>query len=85
MYDIDQIEVGNIVSEVNYIAYFNSPMMPRIGIVLKVYEAKNNPYLKYTHRLAKIYWFKSEKYEVVPIYLLKHYDYDYSQYECEKI
>ena len=51
MYDIDQIEVGNIVSEVNYVAYFNSPMTARIGIVIKVYEAKSNPYLKYTHRL----------------------------------
>ena len=82
---INVINVGDIVKEVNYIAYFNTPMKPRIGIVLKVYQHKTKPSMTYAHEIAKVYWLKSKKFEVVPIYLLKHYEENEIIYECEKI
>jgi hypothetical protein len=85
--NIDIIVVGDIVQEVNYIAYFNTPMKPRVGIVLKIYERKINPTITYSHKIAKVYWLKNHKFEAVPVYLLKHYEEDNNgkPYECEKI
>lgn len=85
MQDIKRIYVGDIVREVNYIAYFNAPRKAQVGIVIKIYDSKSDPWKEYTQQLAKIYWFKAEKYEVMPIYLLMHYDYRTEEYQCEKI
>ena len=82
---INSIDVGDIVQEVNYIAYFNTPMKAKIGIVLKVYKHKTNPSVPYSHQIAKVYWLKSKIFEAVPIYLLKHYQGSDVVYECEKI
>ena len=81
---IQQIIVGDIVKEVNYIAYFNSPRMPRIGIVLKIYKTKSNPSISYTHDIAKVYWLKSKQFESIPVYLLTHCEQN-NEYQCEKI
>ena len=81
---VQVIKVGDIVREVNYIAYFNSPRMPRTGIVLKIYKTKSNPSIDYTHDIAKVYWLKSKKFESIPVYLLTHYGQE-NEYECEKI
>tara|TARA_Y100000114_G_scaffold45128_1_gene40794 strand:- start:873 stop:1130 length:258 start_codon:yes stop_codon:yes gene_type:complete len=85
MEDLNRIEVGDIVREVNYIAYFNAPRKAQVGIVIKIYDSKSDPWRSYSQTLAKIYWFKSKKYEVIPIYLLTHYDQKLSGYQCEKI
>ncbi len=82
---INDINVGDMVQEVNYIAYFNTPMKPRMGIVLKIYQHKSRPSITYTHNIAKVYWLKSEKIETVPVYLLIHCDIENNEYECEKI
>ena len=83
--EINVIVVGDIVQEVSYIAYFNTPMKPRVGIILKIYEQKVRPSTTYTHRIAKVYWIKNHKIEIMPIYLLKHLVTDKENYECEKI
>ena len=82
---INIINVGDIVQEVNYIAYFNAPMKPKIGIVLKIYKHKSNPSVTYTHEIAKVHWLKSSNIEAIPVYLLKHYEIRSEEYECEKI
>ena len=82
---INAINVGDIVQEVNHIAYFNTPMKPRIGIVLKVYQHKSNPSITYTHEIAKVHWLKSCVIEAIPVYLLTHYEIQNNEYECEKI
>ena len=82
---LDSIEVGDIVQEVNYIAYFNTSMRAKVGIVLKVYKHKTNPSISYSHQIAKVYWLKSKNFEAVPVYLLKHYKESDVVYECEKI
>ncbi len=82
---LESIEVGDIVEEVNYIAYFNTPMKARVGIVLKVYQHKTNPSMTYSHQIAKVYWLNTKKFEAIPVYLLKHYQESDIVYECEKI
>ena len=63
----------------------NTPMKPRIGIVLKVYQHKSNPSITYTHEIAKVHWLKSSVIEAIPVYLLTHYEIQDKEYECEKI
>ena len=85
-YKINIISVGDIVQEVNHIAYFNTPMIPKVGIVLKIYKHKSMPSATYTHEIAKVYWLKSKNFEAVPVYLLKHFEQKNDLvYECEKI
>tara|TARA_B100001094_G_scaffold264483_1_gene266508 strand:- start:3005 stop:3265 length:261 start_codon:yes stop_codon:yes gene_type:complete len=79
------IRVGDIVREVNYIAYFNSPMEARIGLVIDLFESKNNPALSHTHQIAKVYWLKNKIFERVPVYLLIHCVTEDEEYQCEKI
>ena len=85
MKDRDLIELGDIVQEVNYIAYFHNYQRPLVGIVIQVYQVKKQPWEKSGRQLARVYWFKSKKFEMMPIYLLAHYDPSGDTYESDKI
>jgi len=83
--DYNLIEMGDIVQEVNYIAYFYNYQKPLVGIVIQVYQVKKQPWEKAGQKLVKVYWFKSKKFEMMPIYLLAHHDPEGDTYESDKI
>jgi hypothetical protein len=80
----DSISIGDIVQEVNYIAYFHKYSKPLKGIVIKIYEAPKKSWEKRSNRIAKVYWFKNRKFEILPLYLLALCEQE-KEYECEKI
>jgi|TARA_E500000318_G_scaffold36944_1_gene35708 hypothetical protein len=77
--------MGDIVQEVNYIAYFHNYQKPLVGIVIELYQIKKQSWENTTRHLARVYWFKSKKFEMMPIYLLAHYNPSGDTYESDKI
>lgn len=85
MNDYVELEVGDIVKEINYIAYFHDYQEPLIGIIIDICDVKQKYIKGYKNQLAKVYWFKNKKFEMMPIYLLIPFENNGKEYECEKI